>query len=136
MYRPPSLFAGVTFQECPANTKTANNEGPQFWRFYLFKMIKSTNNQGKCPRITKFVHNSQPTDNQNRKNKPADNEGHLCMLHNWHAAFKLIAHVALSYISQHFFYSNIGLQSLVSIGLVLSPSTVGHLCLSIRMHGC
>ncbi len=28
VYRRPSLFAGVTFPKYPANTKTANNEGP------------------------------------------------------------------------------------------------------------
>ena len=32
-YRRPSLIAGVTFQEYPADTKTANNEGPLFGPF-------------------------------------------------------------------------------------------------------
>ena len=35
-YRPPSLFVGVTSQEFPANAKTANNKGPQFFTVLTF----------------------------------------------------------------------------------------------------
>ena len=73
-YRRPSLFAGVTSQDYPANTKTAKNEGPLcgpsnalFMPFFAIKSGKFADNRGKCPRITNFVHNSSAMDSQNRE---------------------------------------------------------------------
>ncbi len=47
-YRRPSLFAGVTSQEYPVNTKTANNKGTLLWALNSLLAIKKVPN----PRIT------------------------------------------------------------------------------------
>jgi len=40
LHRNPMLFARVTYSEYPANTKTADNEGPLFLHFIVFLEIK------------------------------------------------------------------------------------------------
>ncbi len=40
MYTWPLLFAGVTSQEYPANTKTANNKGTLLWALNSLLAIK------------------------------------------------------------------------------------------------